>query len=276
MNKKIKHRLKRMYLFCNDYLLFNIKGFFRYYIIRDKNTELLKSLKDKYKGKRCFIVATGPSLRIEDVEKLKNEITFSVNSIFLIFDKTEWRSTYYLCLDERHLDNMISKYGNEINNVCKELKFFNSNSRSRATKAGLINKSAFLNISSINELRYLTDATKDPFYFRTDASKGIYNSGTVTNSAIIMAMYMGFKDIYLIGTDCNYRTKIKHVGQDWNDLDMDINEQELIELRMRNGFNEIAKCAKKYEANIYNATRGGMLESFPRVDFDSLFAEDNK
>lgn len=31
------------------------------------NKKVLKSLKDKYKGKRCFVVCNGPSLRTEDL-----------------------------------------------------------------------------------------------------------------------------------------------------------------------------------------------------------------
>ena len=64
-------------------------------IYRKSSYEKLKSLKDQHKGERCFIVATGPSLRIEDLNLLRNEFTFSMNSIFLLFDETDWRPTYY-------------------------------------------------------------------------------------------------------------------------------------------------------------------------------------
>ena len=32
-----------------------------------------KDIKGKYKGKRCFITATGPSLTVDDLELLRNE-----------------------------------------------------------------------------------------------------------------------------------------------------------------------------------------------------------
>ena len=51
-----------------------------------------KALKNKHEGKRCFIVCTGPSLTLEDVNKLKNEYTFSMNNIFKCYDKTDWQS----------------------------------------------------------------------------------------------------------------------------------------------------------------------------------------
>ena len=54
---------------------------------------------------------------------------------------------------------------------------------------------------------------------------------------------------------------------------MQLDERDLIELRMRNGFREMSGVAKQYEVEIYNATRGGMLEVFPRVDLDKVLEE---
>ena len=38
------------------------------------NVKLLKEFKNKYINERCFIIGNGPSLNVEDLEKLKNEI----------------------------------------------------------------------------------------------------------------------------------------------------------------------------------------------------------
>lgn len=59
----------------------------------------IKQMKQKYYGKRCFIVATGSSLKIKDVEKLKGEYSFGMNSLVDIFNKTEWRPTFYAIQD---------------------------------------------------------------------------------------------------------------------------------------------------------------------------------
>ena len=55
----------------------------------------MKKYKSIHKGKRCFIVATGPSLTIKDLEMLDGEITFSMNSIVNLYNKTEFRPNYY-------------------------------------------------------------------------------------------------------------------------------------------------------------------------------------
>ncbi len=53
--------------------------------------ELLKlsEYKDKYKGRSCFVIGTGPSLTVEDLNAIANEYTFASNSIFRYFDKTD-------------------------------------------------------------------------------------------------------------------------------------------------------------------------------------------
>ena len=48
-------------------------------------SERLEALKGKYEGQRCFIVATGPSLTIQDVEALKDEKTFGLNRLYQIY-----------------------------------------------------------------------------------------------------------------------------------------------------------------------------------------------
>lgn len=237
-----------------------------------ENSRKLRKLKDAHKGDRCFIVGTGPSLRIEDVEKLRNEFTFSVNSIFMLYNKTDWRSTYYVCLDERHLKKMAELYPDRINQICTDYKFLNQNEKRFLSDSGIeLDKDLYIRVSGINNLLSL----QEKFYFTTDIVRGIYSAGTVTNIAIIIAMHMGFKDIYLLGVDCNYSGKIRHFSKDWNDVAMQLSEKELIELRMKNGFEKISDVTKKYDVNIWNATRGGMLESFLRVDFDSIEFKDN-
>ncbi|MBO7254734.1 MAG: hypothetical protein J6V36_05480, partial [Clostridia bacterium] len=61
----------------------------------------LAKLKDSHKGERCFIIGNGPSLSVNDLNKIyeKNIPTFSTNRIFKLFEKTDWRPTYYVSED---------------------------------------------------------------------------------------------------------------------------------------------------------------------------------
>ena len=69
-------------------LRFKIDKFLRKNNINNKYSfNKILSYKNKYKNKRCFIIGTGPSLEINQLELLKNEYTFSMNSIVLSFVK---------------------------------------------------------------------------------------------------------------------------------------------------------------------------------------------
>ena len=59
------------------------------YTIVKKSKSFWKENYKKYEGKRCFIIGNGPSLKLEDLNRLKNEITIASNKIYLIFNKTE-------------------------------------------------------------------------------------------------------------------------------------------------------------------------------------------
>ena len=56
--------------------------------------------KDIHRGERCFVILTGPSLTLSDVNLLKNEVTFAVNSCIKLFSKTSWRPNYYVMTDK--------------------------------------------------------------------------------------------------------------------------------------------------------------------------------
>ena len=72
----------------------------------DKKFAAIKKMENIHIGDRCFIVATGPSLTMSDLELIKDEIAFGMNSITKIFDKTDWRPTYYGIQDRQVYEKM--------------------------------------------------------------------------------------------------------------------------------------------------------------------------
>ena len=97
-----------------------------------------------------------------------------------------------------------------------------------------------------------------------------------------MAVYMGFDEIYLIGIDHTFSRIIDENGN-VHDGKLTKGEEHasfLGNYNMPNG-SEVYKVENAYRAarqygeenniKIYNATRGGELEIFERVTFDTLF-----
>ncbi|WP_160722235.1 6-hydroxymethylpterin diphosphokinase MptE-like protein [Bacillus sp. USDA818B3_A] len=241
---------------------FNIKKILRVMNIKYKTPyEKLKMLKNIHTGERCFIVATGPSLTIEDLEKLKNEITISMNSICLAFNETSWRPTYYGIQDER----VYSKLREQIEQLEVECKFISDTILNKER----INLSKCDYIFPLDMLHHNYNPSKLTTKFSKDPYKAIYSGFTVTYSLIQMAVYMGFKEIYLLGADCNYSSDMKHHFKEHGIVDSSF---LLAGERMVSSYKVAKEYADRHHIKIYNATRGGMLEVFERVDLDKVLS----
>ena len=237
--------------------------------INNKNINYFKNL---YKGERCFIIGNGPSLNKIDLTKLKNEITFGVNSIFLNYDKMGFYPTYYTVEDS----HVIRERSEAIKGITGSIKFI---PRYAYNIFGTRDDFIYLNII-LDYRRY-----KGFPYFSTDISRRIWVGGTVSYINLQLAYYMGFKDIYLIGFDHNYiiPKSANVVGADIISTDDDPNHfhpdyfgkgfswhvplterMELCYLKAKYAF-------EQSEKKIINATSGGSLEIFPRIDYEKLF-----
>jgi hypothetical protein len=228
----------------------------------------LQKYKDKHLGGRCFIIGNGPSLKITDLEKLKNEATFATNKIFLAFEETSWRPTYYCSTDPM----MIIENAKIIEHLEAVEKFIAISLYSRKRIQGVLHFPHFVK-------------TFYPNYpeFSSDISYEIVGASTVTYTAIQIAAYMGFREIYLLGVDFNYPQSVNARGDVvLSDVKAYFTEKymEKKEFGKDYYFPNLEcglldyKKAKEYAdghgIKIYNATRGGKLEVFPRVDFDSI------
>lgn len=237
----------------------------------------LAAYKDRYVGRRCFIVANGPSLRAEDLDLLhrRGEITFGMNRIYKLFDRTEWQPTYYVCEDELICQSQQA----EINAVEAKEKFIPIELKWWHDIS--IENACYFHLNYKEQERY-------PFGFSADIAHQIDCRGTVTCSCMQIAAYMGFSEIYLLGVDHNYRVTIDINGNTITDpnakdyfcegYDADIKDIVVHDMgnNTRAYMDAKAYCdATDGKTTIYNATRGGKLEVFPRVEFDSLFRRED-
>lgn len=225
----------------------------------------IESMYNKYRGSRCFIVATGPSLTFSDLEMLNrnHEFCISVNTIFCCFEKTVWRPDQYVVVDV----DAIEKYDKDIRAMNVKEKFISD-------------ASLYFDYENLPAEFYIyhsiyTNDTVEKGLITDDFSKYAYNSGTVTAVALQLAMYEGFDEIYLLGCDCSYfHTGLRHF---YEPEEMQIKEYgiehatlEMLEYHV-SSYQKIREYAEKKGIKIYNATRGGYLEVFERKDFDRLF-----
>lgn len=225
----------------------------------------IAEMKNKYKGKRCFVIATGPSLSIEDLEKLhrKNEFCISINTVFCSFQNTAWRPDQYVVVDV----DAINTYDDAIREMDVKEKF-------------IADASMDFDYGSLTDEFYVyhsicTKYTLEQGLISDDFAKYVYNSGTITAICLQLAMYEGFSEIYLLGCDCSYlQTGLEHANEP---EEMQIKGYGIMESTMEmldyhiNAFQKIKDYSEKRNIKIFNATRGGYLEVFERINFDDLW-----
>lgn len=269
----IKNKIKKnvvVKVFINWRDRFCIKKAYNFSRQFIKEDELI-NFKSKYKGKRCFIIGNGPSLTLEDLELLKNEDCFASNSIYKLFDKTEWRPKYYVSQDVKVLDDLSDDFG-YISRECENV-FLNTYV---CEKYPLVCKCK-------NVYPLFVDTFDDDIHFpqfSKDIEKCIAEGYTVTYSCIQIAVYMGYSEIYLLGCDHNYSSTYKIDGSVKNDSSVERNYMTLIDHKLINlprldkttiAYRKARIECEKRGINIFNSTRGGKLEVFERKDIDSLF-----
>lgn len=250
------------------------------YTSRNRREDIYK-LKNKYYGKSCFVIGTGPSLRVSDLEQIvKTDIySFASNKIFKIYGLTGWRPDIYCVFDRK----LISQYFDDICNIEAKEVFINDVFGHPACKylkrEKLEKKNNYLFTCGFDN--YLTENGKQIPIFSEDASLFVNEGMTVTYAMLQLAYFLGFKEMYLLGIDFSYGDKTgldsgknDHFCKDYIKKGEIVNPPDLKTNLL--AYQEAERFSREHGFRIYNATRGGKLEVFERVDFDKLMEQGDK
>ena len=239
-----------------------------------------KELKNKHLGKRCFIVGNGPSIKQQDLTLLKDEYTFFVNHFYRHSQIAEINPKYYAIIDPKlitgewpitMLDEILEK--------CPEAKLLMS-----AQYQGTPKITAYADKADIYWV-YPNQFLHQGFSCTSDISTCIGGSN-VSTLCLFSAIHMGFTDIYLMGIDCDgifrdlveqsshfYDAEVENIGD---------NDPELVVRHLRmsiqglHGWRVIADKYKDSKHRIVNLTKGGLLNVFPREDYESVVLNKSK
>ena len=233
---------------------------------RRESIRRLAALKDIHKGKRAFIIGNGPSLRQTDLSKLRNEFTFGMNRIYLLFPELGFHTTYFVSIN----DLVIEQFKDEI--LAQPMPKFLAWRSHR-------HFSSQLPITQLPTFLYTSYTSPR---FSTDIRGRVWEGATVTNVALQIAFHMGFEKVILIGVDHNFTSKgdanktVVSEGDDpnhfapnyfgkgakWQLPDLDTSEI---------GYAMAREAYRKAGREVIDATVGGKLTIFPKVDYNSLF-----
>lgn len=241
------------------------------------------NLKDNHTRDRCFIVASGPSINEQDLKLLKNEIVIGVSGLFVHKDISVFSPKYYV------LPPIFTHHGElyEKNKFLNWLKDMDSQLNNETTMFIDINDK--ITIEENNLFRQKTIHWTHHAKWNEEPIENMNLSFipeilSVSESAISCAIYMGFRETYLLGVDHNwFNNGLYHHFDDKKYLShFNRNEKELIhkfkldsEFQMRRH----AKIFKKYKEllklnkNIYNANAdlNSYVDVFRKVRYEELF-----
>ena len=238
-------------------------------------------MKGKYKGKRCFLIANGPSLNMTPLYLLKDEYTIMFNRAGLIVERLNYFPKFYMIADGLVGQNIK----NEINTYVEKCE------------------SVFVPDINKGELVRFTEFVpfKDNVYYMYEEPKKFSHTlpfmnvgGTVIYAAFQVLMYLGFDEVIVVGNDMNYvihksvevLTEEKNKKGTYQNIrstkDDDPNHfdpryfgkgkeyHQPTEAIVNNIFASLDRVAAEYKkagVKVVNAGYNSMVKSFPKQDF---------
>lgn len=256
----------------------------------------IRELADIHSGQRCFVMGNGPSLNEMNLDLLAGERVFACNAAFLLFDRISWRPEFYTCVDVRVIRDRASDIAAMLDENPEMTAFFPSQITLHDGSGKSFDTSTIIppgaNRYYFSEVE---NGMSNPPHsmFSLDASDHVIQPYTVAITMLQLAAYLGFNPIYLIGCDTSYTipSSVKQAGRKIGNAgllltstsDDDPNhfdpryfgkdrEWHNPQVEKMIDHHQWAKIAlDRRGVKVFNATVGGKLEVYPRVDFDELF-----
>jgi len=241
----------------------------------------IRTFHNKYKNKPVFMMGNGPSLSETPLDQLQGMYSFAMNRIALIYDKVRWRPSFFICTstniarEEWRRDIIKTITLGTPSFIWDKLKQY-------------VEPYHFKNVAYVNctHGKEVTDSAPDDWW-SYDASQRVCKFGTSMLPALQIAIYMGFNPIYLLGCDLGFRPPIevtnsskipfdaqKQVQRDPNHFAGNYGTPgcppDVLNTNMRAAHILARRAAERIGVAIYNATPGGELDVYPRVDLKKL------
>jgi len=227
--------------------------------------------------KRCFILATGPSIKSMDLSPLESEFCISVSNFFVhpLFSKIKPRYHVFAGthppLTNEHIGNWWKDATASLTGNIQTRVLLNANDKKIKDQ---------FEVFSNQQVFYYWGNGKFPVEF----TKQIPAIQTVVHIALYLAMYLGIKEIYLLGCDHSwinhYRESMHfyHESQhsftrnnysEWSEI-KDMGEEFKSYANLWDIYRNIRTEAISLNVGIYNATPGSLLDIFPRKEFAAI------
>lgn len=275
--------------------IINSLGIMAFRFIKSQQFNLIKKniqFKNIHKGERCFILGNGPSLKEVDFSLLKKEYVFTVNQLARRADYCELSANYHLWSDFNFFDESnvteelvlcmkaVNTSGNRVQ--C----FFPADVKNFLDEHG-ISKEVDCNYFKLRTNFY------EGFNEKIDFTKFTPCLSTVVHYAILLAVYMGFSEIYLLGVDTTQiMVQIKSflMENDENDYSYEVTKSEkkrmekLLEQHSLESYahsfwhllltyRNLNEYCKRRDIKLINCSKITTIDSIPRVPLECVLCK---
>jgi len=263
--------------------------------------ELLKpntELKNKYHGKRCFILGTAPSIMEFDLKKIKDECIIAINEFYYHPDFDQIFNSHpankFIVLPPTHatieeqetlhdLEDMEQKISPEVT-LMFGLDDYPVNYHYQIKKHDLFKG---------HELKYFSTGIQTQLgWYRFskkhwDFTRNIWSSAVGSVYALLFALYMNFDEIYLLGIDHSYLSyndpaSYRFYRQNSNPhrkTSDEIKRNEEVHQKSQNtiilegthlAFEQYSLINRFSKSRIYNLSPKSIVDIFPRGNFEDI------
>ena len=232
------------------------------------NDAKLRALRDIHRGCRAFVIGNGPSLVAADLEKIAGEISFASNKIYLIYEQTSWRPSYFTVSDEvvarDHAEALLAQ-----------------------PQPKLFGHSTFQHFRERDDVVFCNPPRSKSRAKNWDLVDGVSTGHSVVYWDLELAFWMGIREIYALGMDFSFDVRSKGTGESSMGNEVIVAQDE------RNHFHpeyrkpgerwtmpkldrqreEFAFAREKYVAaggSIVNLSRRTQLDAWPRASLEDI------
>jgi hypothetical protein len=240
------------------------------------------SLNGRHAGeRRCFVIGNGPSLKGMDLKPLAEEYTIAANSFYKHPDARTLQLDY-LCINDPHFmkdePRAIAWHRTIADNLPTARLVLNEAARPLVHRHKLYSGQA---VHYVKRGRSTHRASAVNLDLRRPLNVGVTTGSSV---AIPLALCLGFREIYLIGFDCNWLADTSasyHFYQtheyfpEFDSVEKD-NRGITYEDELRTNLGEfeshrlLRQRAEQLGVRIVNATAGGLLDAYDRRNYDDV------
>lgn len=239
-------------------------------------------LKNRHRGKRCFILGAGPSVKGMDLKKLIGEYVISVSQTYLHTDYPAIHPQYHV-VPRLFEDCLWADAGKQVETLLREMErktinsemFFHISDKRAIDGLGLFKN----RIVHWNEYRPWAEGEE----IRDIDLSAIPDLWSVSEFALCVAICLGFEKIYMVGFDHNWwEAACVHFYEEQENA---LHPEEYLayvdsEFQMRRHAYTFSKykALRALHGQVFNANANPntYVDVFPKVDFESLFVRNGK